>query len=1156
MNSDYQVTQGHRRHEMSGHGDAEFRNEHSVAKVLNDFPPLSLLVHTVNREIHRFWCKRGKQLPHDAMNSLVQEYAERVKSVLHDATFADAQAEEQLKEPVMRLVEAFGTTIGKPLSARPEARVQEFEVRPDLGVLSDSLLVGHIELKAAGKGARPDRLRGRDKEQWERLKGHPNLIYTDGSEWGLYRYGERVDYLRPQGSAPDDGAEAFSTRDVENLDSLLKNFVDWEPIVPSTPKALAEMLAPICRLVRGEVLDALSNPESHLTSLASDWREVLFPNADDSQFADAYAQTLTYALLLARFEGETDLRIGVAAESLRAGHALLSQALYSLADPEARAEIGLGVELLQRVVQAVQPERLSRGKQDPWLYFYEDFLAAYDPKLRKDRGVYYTPVEVVACQTRLVSHLLRHKFQKDLAFASDGVTFLDPAVGTGTYPLAAVEHSLALAEEKYGVGSRPATASVLAKNMHGFEILVGPYSVAHLRLTQGIVAAQGQIPADGVHVYLTDTLESPNVTPEEWHVAFGVQLSAEHRKAQVVKRDTPVMVCVGNPPYDRQTIDPNDQNQVNRKGGWVRFGDNTNPEPILRDFITPLSAEDGVHAKNLYNDYVYFWRWALWKVFEYNESKTGIVSFITAASYLRGPGFKGMRQVMRQTFDELWIIDLEGGSLGARKTENVFNIQNPVAIAIGVKYDKEPTGLPAKVRYARITGTREEKLSVLDGIGNFSDLAWQDCSDGWQDSFSPVGEGDFFGYPLLTEILPWQHSGVQTKRPWVIGETKEVLSERWSALVSLLPEERKTAMVETGQTGRNTEGSYPSFTNGSVRLPPLAGVTRATALPEVVRYGYRFLDRQHLIADGRLIDRPRPQLWDAYGEKQIHLTTLTGTPLGDGSAVGVTDLVPDLHYFRGSYGGKDVIPLWRDAQAHTPNIGAGALAAIQGVLGEVKPEDLFAYIYALLSSPSYVARFSEELLYSSPRVPITKNIELFKKVVGQGRKLVHLHTYGNRLAPDNQRQGVVPRGSARCTTAISETEELYPEEISYDADTHTLTFGTGAFAPVSEEMWNYSLSGYHVIEGWLKNRRRTGCGRKSSPLDDIRPKRWTAEMTTELLELLWVVEQTIRVFPELESALNEVVAAECFQIDELPAPTDTERSAPARGQHEQQTLGL
>jgi predicted helicase len=266
--------------------------------------------------------------------------------------------------------------------------------------------------------------------------------------------------------------------------------------------------------------------------------------------------------------------------------------------------------------------------------------------------------------------------------------------------------------------------------------------------------------------------------------------------------------------------------------------------------------------------------------------------------------------------------------------------------------------------------------------------------------------------------------------------------------------------------------------------------------------------------------------------------------------------VPDLHYFRGSYGGKDAIPLWRDAEASVPNIGGGALSAMRVVLGEVKPEDVFAYVYALLSSPSYVARFSEELLYSSPRVPITKNAELFKKVVGRGRALIHLHTYGNRFVPDNQRRGVVPRGSVRCTIAISESEELYPEEMSYDADTHTLTFGTGAFAPVSEEVWNYSLSGYRVIEGWLKNRRRTGSGRKSSPLDDIRPKRWTAEMTTEFLELLWVVEQTIRAFPELEELLNEVVSGACFEKDELPTPTTTERNAPARGAHEQQVLGL
>ncbi len=167
------------------------------------------------------------------------------------------------------------------------------------------------------------------------------------------------------------------------------------------------MLAPLCRLLRSDVLIALQNRDSNLSLLAADWRQYLFPDADDFQFADAYAQTLTYALLLARLSGKGEgLSIPQAVTAIRTGHRLLADALGILADPKAREEIETPVEVLERVIGAVDPAALiKKAKGDPWLYFYEDFLAAYDPKMRKDRGVYYTPVEVVQAQVRLVAHV-------------------------------------------------------------------------------------------------------------------------------------------------------------------------------------------------------------------------------------------------------------------------------------------------------------------------------------------------------------------------------------------------------------------------------------------------------------------------------------------------------------------------------------------------------------------------------------------------------------------------------------------------------------------------------------------------------------------------------------------------------------------------------
>jgi predicted helicase len=210
-------------------------------------------------------------------------------------------------------------------------------------------------------------------------------------------------------------------------------------------------------------------------------------------------------------------------------------------------------------------------------------------------------------------------------------------------------------------------------------------------------------------MYLTDTLESPYTDPPQPPL-MADRLTTEQRRARRVKDEVPVFVCMGNPPYFRE------EGEEKTRGKWVRTGDPNVPgeAPILEDFLRPArDADAGVHLKNIYNLYVYFWRWTLWKMFENPRTAgCGIVSFITAASYLRGPGFVGMRQKLREAFDELWIVDLEGDNLGARKTENVFDIQTPVCIAIGVRYSREKRYLLAITRYSRITGTQAEKYRL------------------------------------------------------------------------------------------------------------------------------------------------------------------------------------------------------------------------------------------------------------------------------------------------------------------------------------------------------------------------------------------------------------------------------------------------------------
>jgi hypothetical protein len=257
--------------------------------------------------------------------------------------------------------------------------------------------------------------------------------------------------------------------------------------------------------------------------------------------------------------------------------------------------------------------------------------------------------------------------------------------------------------------------------------------------------------------------------------------------------------------------------------------------------------------------------------------------------------------------------------------------------------------------------------------------------------------------------------------------------------------------------------------------------------------------------------------------------------------------MPDLHHYRGSFGGADAIPLYRDAVGAEPNIANAALAVIREILGhEVSAEDMFAYVYAVLSSPEYVERFWEELIRPGPRIPIPRDQELFRRGVALGRRLVWLHTYGERMVPAGATPGDVPQGTARCVAPVSDRSAQYPEEFGYRPADREIWVGDGRFGPVDPDVWNFAISGFEVVKFWLGYRMKSPVGRRSSRLDEIRPDRWTAGMTDELLELLWTVEHTLALYAQLARLLEDVLAGYCFTAGELPAPTPAERRSPPR----------
>lgn len=1087
---------------------------------------------------------------------LLQQFA--LSLTRNFASAVPAQPEDQLKPPVKLLIESTGQELHQNVILRSESQVAGLRGRPDFGTDVNGVLCGYIELKAPGIGARPQRFtRTSDNgKQWEKFKSLPNLIYTDGNEWSLFRTGQQIgSTIRLAGDVTADGEHAITQENAVALEVLLQDFLSWQPIVPSRPRELAGLLAPLCRLIRADVQNAIADDQSGLSLLAREWRAALFPDADDAKFADAYAQTLTYGLLLAHIEGQGNLTLDNAANALDVNHGLLAGALRALAHPDARRELGAGIDVLLRILNALDPSAWHRpqtAQEDPWLYFYEDFLAEYDPRLRADAGVYYTPVSVIKAQVRLINELLRTRFNKPRGFNAPGVTVLDPAAGTGAYPLAVLEHALEAIQQRSGTGAIAGAATELASRLHAFEFLVGPYAVAHLRLTQAVRAVGGHLPQEGALVYLSDTLESPYESSQRSF--FMQRLAVEHERARKVKQHSPILVCLGNPPYDRQQRDDPEQTL---RGGWVRWGDGAIGRPKnapLEAFLAPArKAGYGGHLKNLYNDYVYFWRWALWKVFENTEADGehgGIVCFITASSYLRGPGFVGMRQVMRQTFDELWIIDLEGDQYGPRPTEGVFNIRTGVAIALGIRLGVGNPQTPAHTHYTRITGTRAEKFAALNAIASLNEVTWHDCPSEWFKPFLPVSDAAYYDWPELTNLFPWQHSGSQFKRTWPIAETKEVLQERWQKFIQA-PRQQKAALFRETRD-RSIDRIYRNWKNGE-RMTPLE---RAAETPVIERYSYRSFDRQWAVADNRVADFPKPVLWRSYSPKQVFLTSLLTKFLGDGPAAVVTPHIPDLDHFC-NRGGKDVIPLWRDSAATQPNITAGLLERLGNIYGQIpRVQDFFAYCYALLVPRAYVRTFADELLLPSPRVPLTRSLNLFHRVAALGHKLIQLHTFGERDLENDTPHGEVEVGHARCIKAISPSPENYPRDYSYDVSRETLRVGDGEFAPVHSAVWEYSVSGLNVVRSWLNYRKKEPSGRSSSPLDEIRPQSWTAAMTDELLEVLWTLERTLDIEPQAEALLREVLSSTLINAEELPEPTSLERKAPDEEYIEREQLQM
>jgi hypothetical protein len=710
------------------------------------------------------------------LDSAIAAFGAKAKEKLTNPA-AVGQPEDQLRAPFESLLADLAELSSLPkevVTAVGESSVNDLKTRPDYAVTVHNVLVGFVELKAPGKGADPRKFKDpHDKAQWEKLRSLPNLIYTDGNSFSLWQNGELAGtVLTLVGDIESSGIKIQAP---PGFLSLFESFLRWEPVPPRSAKDLAHTTARLCRLLRDEVTEQLALGSEALTDLAADWRKLLFPDATDERFADGYAQAVTFGMLMARAKN-ISLANGLQQVGSELSHtsSLIGAALRLLTDnAENQNTLKTALGTLIRVLDAVDWTKISKDNPDAWLYFYEDFLAVYDNELRKQTGSYYTPPEVVAAMVQLVDEALRTlRFGKSAGLASPSVTVADPATGTGTFMLGVLRRIAESVRSDEGEGAVKGAIQTALKRLIAFEIQLGPFAVAQLRILAEVVDLSGSAPKTPVRMFVTNTLGNPE-DDGGWIPGLLAPIANSRKEANKIKRDEPITVVIGNPPY-----------KVRAKGlgGWIE-GETKKAERTapLADWQPPTEWGAGADAKHLRNLYVYFWRWATWKVFDHDAAhNSGMVCFITVAGFLSGPGFQKMRDYLRRTCDDVWIIDCSPEGYQPGVNTRIFQgVQQPVCIVLASRSTKSNADSPAKVVFRALPSVhRLGKFKALGAIKLDSD-GWIECPSDWRSPFLPSSQGAWATYPKLEDLFAYNGSGVMPGRTWIIAPDVESLQHRW-----------------------------------------------------------------------------------------------------------------------------------------------------------------------------------------------------------------------------------------------------------------------------------------------------------------------------------------------------------------------------------------
>ncbi|MFN7527117.1 MAG: type ISP restriction/modification enzyme [Dolichospermum sp.] len=1050
-----------------------------------------------------------------------------------------------------RLIE--GLMIG--INARIEEKGNQAGI-PDLTIRKNERILGYIEAKDIHVDLGKIQKTAQIKRYLESNIGY-NLILTNYLEFRWYVNGECEKTAQ---LADFKSGKIILVNDLQPIRELLQLFLNQKAKDINNYYDLAKEMAAYTKTIRNAIQSSLEieTTTEELNRLQETFKKLLLLDIDNYKFADMYAQTIAYGLFTAKIghaqnPGEFAFNRTTASIYITDKIPFLKGLFDLVLGTDSVSKIHKSIENLIELFNTIDMTNILENfgqetrTEDPVIHFYETFLAAYESSLRKSRGVYYTPEPVVNFIVRSVNDILVNEeiFDLEYGLGNRKVTILDPATGTGTF-LYAVIKQIRDNVAKYGVDKWNSFLrdAKLLKRLFGFELLMTPYTIAHLKL--GLLLSDlgyDFAPEERLKVYLTNALEA-GIKSGELIPGITQIIAEESSQAAKVKTEISVTVVLGNPPYSvssqnaskRKRILNQDEryladieytgstwNRIYKTGkAGKTITELTHIGELLELYKGRVRLEGEKNIQPLDDDYIKFIRFAQYQI-ENNAQNAGIIGFITNHSYLNGLIHRGMREELLKYFDRLYIMDLHGNSLLKETTpegnvdQNVFDIQQGVAILIAVREKDKPDygstayksrdGVKemAKVLYYDLWGRREDKYKFLESA-SLDNIDWIEVKPTEPNYFFAPKDFDlateYNQAWNVTDIFPVNSTGVKTHRDhFVIDFDLEQLRQRIQDFKDITISDDQ--IINQYSLNNNLEWN---ISNKRKSVNSLKDWQKYFQI-----YLYRPFDFRYYYSYEELVDRPRKEvMYNMIQQNNLALVYMRQVALNDNyNHFLVSDCIVDNRAFYSSKGTMTLAPLYiypniENKQTNlflekTPNLSPKFLEAIKEKLGKIPPpKQIFYYAYAIFHSPTYRTRYAEFLKIDFPRLPLTSNQNLFNSLAIKGEELVNLHlmkshTLNNFMTTYQQ----IGDNQITEVTYHSELERVYVNKQNY-------------FTNIPQHIWEFKIGGYHVLDKWLKDRKNA---KRELSTPEINHYQKVVISLTETFRIMQEIDRIIPGFP-------------------------------------------